>query len=104
MICKKCKKQIPDDSNFCCYCGKSVIPEPRKKKNLNGYGNICFLGERRRRPYAIRRSIKTPDGKVKRAYVGYYATKAEATKALSMEQINPSSSQFNLTFSELFSA
>lgn len=41
MICKKCKKTIPDDALFCCYCGKNLQPQfPKAKKRANGEGSV----------------------------------------------------------------
>ena len=31
MICKKCKKEIDDDSKFCIYCGEKFINKQTKK-------------------------------------------------------------------------
>ena len=33
MFCRKCGKQIPDDSNFCQFCGTNVIQEGLAKKS-----------------------------------------------------------------------
>ena len=33
MFCKKCGKQIPDDSNFCQFCGTNVIQEGSATKS-----------------------------------------------------------------------
>lgn len=61
-------------------------------KNPNVYGNICDLGARRRKRYAIRITVGTnPDGSVKRKYIGYYKTKREAMNALAKYNIDPSS-------------
>lgn len=37
MICTKCKKEIPDESIFCMYCGKNLSP-PKKTRHANGEG------------------------------------------------------------------
>ena len=29
MKCKKCRKPIPDDSRFCCYCGAPQAAKPK---------------------------------------------------------------------------
>lgn len=41
MICKKCKKQIDDDSKFCEFCGMSLL-EIRKNKYSNSSKNRNF--------------------------------------------------------------
>ena len=33
MICDKCKKDIPDNSEFCPYCGYNLIKSESKKTN-----------------------------------------------------------------------
>ena len=36
MYCSNCGKQIPEDANFCCYCGESIrgMVKPRTKPVL----------------------------------------------------------------------
>lgn len=47
MICKKCKKYIPNDSTLCCYCGNNITDmdkllhnQNEKRKILNMQRNI----------------------------------------------------------------
>ena len=40
MFCKKCKKEIPDESKFCNYCGAKQIRERSVKKRGNGQGTV----------------------------------------------------------------
>ena len=40
MLCKKCKKEIQDDSKFCNYCGAKQIRERSSKKRGNGQGTV----------------------------------------------------------------
>ena len=47
MICPKCKKEIPADSVFCCFCGKKLITEKNRKKRGNGEGTF-FYNEKRK--------------------------------------------------------
>jgi integrase len=37
MKCKKCKKPIPDNSRFCCYCGSAVKNDEFTKRNDGRY-------------------------------------------------------------------
>lgn len=53
MICTKCKKEIPEDSVFCSYCGKKLISEQNRKKRGNGEGTYyynksrkCWVGQK----------------------------------------------------------
>lgn len=43
MQCIKCKRDIPDDSAFCCHCGASQKPKPQKKRG-NGQGCVFKRG------------------------------------------------------------
>lgn len=41
MLCPRCKRNIPDDSQLCCYCGRYILKKPgtphRRRPNGAGY-------------------------------------------------------------------
>lgn len=54
-------------------------------KNPNGLGTVIKLSGKRRKPFAVRITDSYDmDGKQKRKYIGYYATKKEAIEALAV--------------------
>lgn len=103
MKCKKCRKEINDDSIYCQFCGRKQIADSKKElKKPNGYGSVIKLSGRRRRPYAVRVTEGFKEGKQKYRYIGYYETKTDALKALAQEQISPSSPKANITLKEIY--
>lgn len=94
MECKKCGKQIPDDSVFCQYCGKRQGQEPRKyKKRANGTGCISKLSGNRAKPWIARRNG---------VFIGTFTTRTEAQKALERITDVTINDKYNMTFSEVY--
>lgn len=66
---------------------------PKKRKNFrlpNGAGSVYKLSGNRRKPYtAVMSTGYTDDGVLKRRYIGYYETYAEALHALEMYKETP---------------
>lgn len=45
MQCRKCKKDIPDGSTYCCHCGVRQQPPPQRPKSRgNGQGSVYQRG------------------------------------------------------------
>ena len=104
MICKKCKKQIEDDSVFCRFCGKrqSEPPKPKALKRANGMGSVAKLSGRRRKPWLARMTVKDEHGESKTVVVGCYERKTDALLALEKIVNDGGLPQFyNITVSEV---
>ncbi|MBO5701385.1 MAG: tyrosine-type recombinase/integrase [Clostridia bacterium] len=99
MICKKCKKEIEDDSVYCRYCGKKQIetPRPKTKKRANGTGSVYKLAGRRRKPWAVVISVEG-----KKILLGTFKTQTEANKRLDSANTNGISSYYDHTLGEMF--
>ena len=95
MLCPKCRREIPDDSNICCYCGRVIHRlEPRPKKRPNGSGSVYKLTDKRRtRPWVMAKG-----GKI----LGRYATKTAAMEALEKLAGKPIGDAIDLTLEEIY--
>jgi len=67
MICKKCKKEIPESSIFCMYCGRKQETDRSigKKKRGNGTGSIRKLPNGKYKAI-ITLALRVENGKIKR--------------------------------------
>lgn len=100
MICKKCKKQIEEDSIFCRFCGKKQISEDKlrkRQKRPNGTGTIVKLSGNRSRPFQARKAV---DGKL--VSFGLFATKTEALIALDAANTMDIPSMYDATFEQVY--
>lgn len=81
MICVKCKKEIPENSAFCCWCGKRQQAVPKKtRRRARGSGSICKDPRNARTPYIARTSPAIKGGRG--LYLGSFATVKEAQAAI----------------------
>ena len=80
MLCKKCKKRIPDGSVFCNFCGKKQFTAKAKhRKRAHGTGTIR-KDTRYKSPYiAIAPASSHGAGRV---YIGSYPDLKSAQEAL----------------------
>lgn len=79
MTCARCKKEIPEESIYCLFCGKKLVstPKPKTMKRPNGLGTITKLSGRRRKPYVVRKTINK-----KQEVLGCFETRTEAVAFL----------------------
>lgn len=98
MNCSKCKKEIPDSSLYCQWCGKKQSAEPKKsKKNANGMGSVYKIKNRKSRPW-----VAMITENKKRIYIGTFPTETEAKKALLSAQTNGVSEKNTYTLKALY--
>lgn len=104
-ICVKCKKDIPDESTFCLFCGKKqVVGEKKKtKKRANGSGTVYKVSGRRRKPWAavVTQYVNSIRNSV---FLGYFATEKEAEVALSSVDVKNIPSDYNSTLQDIYNA
>ena len=78
MICTRCKRTIPDDAVFCCYCGVRMEGAPaaqrRRRRRPRGTGSVWKDARNKSRPFVA----IAADG----TRIGSFATSGEAVKAL----------------------
>ena len=85
MICKKCKKEIPDGSAFCMHCGsRQASSEGRKKRTRgNGQGTVYKLKNGKYRAVVTLGYYLGEDGKPKRKTASeVFVKKSDAVAAL----------------------
>jgi len=99
MKCKKCKKEIEDDSVYCRFCGRKQVKESTQRRP-NNTGSVYKLPGHRENPWAV---VMPKIGK-KRQYGGYYATKTEATIAANKLTTGEISDRYNDTVETIYEA
>lgn len=92
--CIKCAAPLPNGALYCPMCGKKQTTEKRKKKKrANGFGTIIKKSGNRSKPWEAQKSG---------VYIGSYATKFEAERALANLVDTDVGSSFNITFSQAY--
>ena len=105
MICTKCGKQIPDESVYCCFCGKKLVKQaakPRVKSRGNGTG----MAFKRGNTWTARVTIgyEFIDGKKVRKYrtKGGFQSKTAAENYCYTLKTNPNKPKVTDTFSQVY--
>lgn len=81
MLCIKCKKEIPDGSVFCNFCGRKQTPDKRKaRKRPSGSGTIKKDTRNPKRPWTA--SAPSTRHGMGRVYLGAYPTYKDAQSAI----------------------
>lgn len=100
MNCKKCKKEIPDGSLYCNWCGKKQEKTKQKvHRRAKTTGSINF-DSRYAKPYIARTPRTAGGGGYK--YIGAFSTRAEAQTALDayFSDIHPK--LYNATVAQIY--
>lgn len=103
--CIKCKKEIPQNSTFCLFCGKKQITQEKKKtkKRANGTGSVYKLSGNRKKPfYAVKCEMKG-DILIK-IPLGCFATETEARLALDAANNKEITAEFNSSLKDVYAA
>ncbi len=96
MICKKCKKEIPDNSVFCMLCGKKQVTTQNtitKHKRGNGQGTVYKLSGNRTRPWVAAKN---------KAVLGYFEKKTDAINCINANAGKNLSDKINYTLDQIY--
>ena len=98
MLCKnkKCNKEFDDSFSFCPFCGRAVVQIKKETRRPNGTGSIWKRKDCKSKPWAAAGSMNGSQ-----VFIGYFATKGEAVRALQDFSVNPTSI-YNITLKQLY--
>ena len=104
MLCKKCKKEIPDESKFCNLCGAKQLREKSIKKRGNGQGTV-YKGSDGKWIAEYTIGWDEVDGKMKRRMKRKkgFATKNEAIEYMPNLKTELPQQDMNVKFKDLYS-
>ena len=101
MICRKCKKELPEGAPYCCWCGaKQVLPARKPKSRANGTGSVWQESKSGKWTACV--SININGERHRRVRRGF-ERKKDALAALPGMAFNPSEEEISaITFAELY--
>ena len=104
MLCKKCKKEIPDESKFCNHCGAKQLREKSVKARGNGQGSVFKLPSGKYKAMVTIGYYMNAEGKQRRkTHSQVFETKKEAIAALPRLLSEPVKKQKkSITFKDLY--
>lgn len=109
MLCQKCKKEIPDGSVYCLFCGKkqsgtgTTKKKGKRRKRGNGTGSVYKEAGSRKKPWVAVITLGYDEtGKRQSEKLGYYATEKEAVNALESLPQNMIKDNINITLRQLY--
>lgn len=101
VICRSCKREIPDDAIYCCYCRIAQKRKPLDhRRRPNGTGSVYKLSGNRERPWTV---VITKSNQ-KPIYAGYYKSKTEAIIAASRLSDQNVTERYNDTVEDVYNA
>ena len=100
MLCKKCKKEVPD-APFCCLCGKRQEVEKRTiHRRARGSGSITVDKRNHNAPYTARTA--PPAVGLRGVYLGSYPTRKAAQAALDAFAEGKVTELYNITLKKVY--
>lgn len=103
MECRYCHITIPDQSAYCCACGrKQVSSSHRRRPRGRAEGSIIKLSGRRSKPYWARLPAEYSANRAERKSLGCYATYREASEAINRAIYTPQDSTPAMTLKDIY--